>query len=316
MSVKDIISFCARSLAGYPLRTALMLLAMSIGVAAVVLLTALGEGARLYVMQQFSSLGTHLLIVIPGRSETSGGPPPLLGKTPRDLTLDDALALTRSSAVHRVAPIIIGSAQVVHGNRSREVIIMGATAEIYAVRDLQISQGRFLPAGNVSRAEALCVLGAKLKAELFGHETALGAFVRIGQRRFRVIGVLTDKGQSLSMDISDVAIIPVAASSALFNQSSLFRILAQAKNRDAIPRAKRAILEILRARHDGEDDIPKRDVFDAECPQRRNLQIGNLFPFRPVDIDRDREHIGDMQHRGLFCMVGLCFEIVMPHHRG
>ncbi|MEJ2068604.1 MAG: ABC transporter permease, partial [Deltaproteobacteria bacterium] len=107
MRVEDVIRFCFRSIAGYPLRTGLMLLAMAIGVASVVLLTALGEGARRYVSDQFISLGTHLLIVLPGRSETTGGPPPLLGQTPRDLTLADALSLVRSSAVRRVAPIIV-----------------------------------------------------------------------------------------------------------------------------------------------------------------------------------------------------------------
>ncbi len=255
MKVADIMRFCARSLSGYPLRTGLMLLAMSIGVASVVILTALGEGARLYVSRQFSSLGTNLLIIIPGRSETTGGPPPLLGETPRDLTVEDAFALERSSAVRRVAPIMIGGAVVSHGNRSREVFIMGSTSELYTVRDLQMAQGKFLPEGDVSRAEAVCVLGQKLKTELFGNESPLGEFVRMGERRFRVIGVLAKKGQSLGMDISDVAVIPVASSSALFNQSSLFRILVQAKSRDAIPRAKRAVLDILRSRHDGEDDI-------------------------------------------------------------
>jgi putative ABC transport system permease protein len=118
-----------------------------------------------------------------------------------------------------------------------------------------MAQGRFLPTGDVTRAEAVCVLGDKLKQELFGLQAPLGAFARIGERRFRIIGVLSKKGQSLGLDISDVAIIPVASSAALFNQSSLFRILVQARDRDAISRAKRTILETIRSRHDGEDDI-------------------------------------------------------------
>jgi putative ABC transport system permease protein len=255
MKLGDLVRFCAKSLYGYPLRTSLMLLAMAIGVASVVALTALGEGARLYVSQQFKSLGTNLLIVLPGRSETTGGPPPLLGITPRDLTLDDALSLERNSAVRHVAPVMIGGAVVSHAGLSREVMIMGTTPAMYLIRDLQIAQGRVLPAGDVTRAEAVCVLGDKLKQELFGSQSPLGAFARIGERRFRIIGVLSKKGQSLGLDISDVAIIPVASSAALFNQSSLFRILVQARDRDAISRAKRTILETIRSRHDGEDDI-------------------------------------------------------------
>jgi putative ABC transport system permease protein len=255
MKAEDVIRFCFRSMSGYPLRTGLMLLAMAIGVAAVVLLTSLGEGARRYVSQQFTSLGTHMLIVLPGRSETVGGPPPLLGQTPRDLTVEDAMALTRSSAVRRVAPLMLGSAPVAHGSRSRESIIMGTTADMYPVRNLSMAQGRFIPEGEVGRAEAVCVLGHKLKSELYGNDSALGAFVRIGQRRFRVIGVLAKKGESLGVDIGEVAVIPVASASALFNRASLFRILVQAQGRESIPRAKTAILEILRERHEGEDDV-------------------------------------------------------------
>jgi putative ABC transport system permease protein len=255
MKFSDLFRFCSRSLSGYPLRTGLMLLAMSIGVTSVVLLTALGEGARRYVVEQFTSLGTHLLIVLPGRSETIGGPPPLLGQTPRDLTIADALALMRSSAVRRVAPLMVGSALVASGAREREVAILGTTDQMYEVRNLAMAQGRFLPGGDIMRPEAICVLGHTLKNELFGHDSPLGRLVRIGERRFRVIGVLAKKGQSLGTDISDVAIIPVASAEALFNRSSLFRILIQASDRDAIPRAKKAILEIIRERHDGEDDV-------------------------------------------------------------
>lgn len=255
MKAFDVGRFCLRSLSGYPLRTSLMLLAMAIGVAAVVVLTALGEGARIYVSGQFASLGTHLIIVIPGRTETVGGPPPMTGETPTDLTLEDALALNRSSAVRRVAPIIVGSAPVAKGRLEREINILGSTAELYTVRNLSMAQGKFLPGGDTTRAEALCVLGHHLKKELFGNTSPLGRFVRIGERRFKVIGVLGEQGQSLGVDMGDVAIIPVASARALFNQPSLFRILVQARSRDAIPRAKDAIVDILRERHDGEEDV-------------------------------------------------------------
>ncbi|MCJ8502535.1 ABC transporter permease [Desulfatitalea alkaliphila] len=255
MKATDLGRFCFRALTGYPLRTGLMLLAMAIGVAAVVLLTALGEGARRYVAGQFTSLGTHLLIVLPGRSETVGGPPPLMGETPRDLTVDDALVLLRSSTIRRVAPIMVGSAPVRHGNRSRDVIVMGSTASLYEVRNLAIARGRFLPEGEADRADAVVVLGHTLKSELFGNTSAVGAFVRIGQRRFRVIGILARQGESLGVDMGDIAIIPVASAQALFNRYSLFRILVQASGRETVARAQQAVLDIIRERHDGEDDV-------------------------------------------------------------
>jgi putative ABC transport system permease protein len=255
MKIADVLGFSWRAAVGYPARTLLTLLAMAIGVGAVILLTALGEGARRFVTHEFAALGTHLLIVFPGRSETTGGPPPLLGETPRDLTLDDALALTRSSAVRRIAPVAIGSAPVAWRQREREVTIMGTTAQMQAVRQLSLSQGRFLPAGRPSRGSAVCVLGFETKTELFGNASPLGEWVRIGDRRFRVIGVLAPKGQSLGLDIGDIAIVPVASAQMLFNTNSLFRILVQAGGREAVPRAKQAVANIIRDRHDGEDDV-------------------------------------------------------------
>ncbi len=255
MRLEDVFRFSAGALTGFRTRTLLMLLAMAIGVASVMVLTALGEGARRFVKTEFSSLGTHLLVVLPGRSETTGGPPPLLGATPRDLTLDDAMALQRSSAVQKVAPLAVGSAPVSRAQRDREVNILGTTADFYRVRQIRMGQGKFLPEGDPDRAAAVCVLGYEIKQELFDNRNALGKWVRIGDRRFRVIGVLADKGQSLGIDLNDVAIIPVASAQALFNTQSLFRILVQAPSREAIPRAKRAITKIVRARHEGEDDI-------------------------------------------------------------
>ena len=151
MRTPDLISFALRSLSGARTRTLLMLLAMSIGVASVVLLTALGEGARRYVVGEFAQLGTHLLIMLPGRSETTGGAPPLLGATPRDLTLDDAMALLRERSILRVAPLTVGNAPVSHGSREREVTVIGATADFFPIRHLTIGSGSGLPALDPGR---------------------------------------------------------------------------------------------------------------------------------------------------------------------
>lgn len=249
------LAFSLRSLSGYPMRTAMMLLAMAVGVASVIVLTALGEGARRYVTGQFSALGTHLLIVLPGRSETTGGAPPLLGQTPRDLTLDDALALSRTASVRRVAPVALGSAPVSFGARDREVLIIGTTPDFREVRDLDVAQGRFLPAMDPRRASPVCVLGAKLRRELFGSESALGRWIRIGDRRFRVVGILADEGSSIGIDLGDMAVVPVAAAQALFDTPSLFRILVEARTRTSIDTARERILSVIRTRHDGEDDV-------------------------------------------------------------
>jgi putative ABC transport system permease protein len=251
----DVLRFVLRALRGYPVRTALMLLAMAIGVAAVVILTSLGEGARRFVVGEFASLGTHLLIVLPGRSETTGGPPPLLGETPRDLTIDDALALERLRSVRRVAPIAVGSAAVSWGRRDRESIVLGSTSEFLTVRHLTMGQGRFLPPADPREATPICVLGAKIRQELFGPRNALGEWVRIGDRRFRVIGVLGSEGRSIGVDIEEVVVIPVASALTLFNTESLFRILVEARTREALADAKTRVRDTIRDRHEGEDDV-------------------------------------------------------------
>lgn len=251
----DLLRFVFGALRGYSVRTALMLLAMAIGVAAVVILTSLGEGARRFVVNEFTSLGTHLVIVLPGRSETTGGAPPLISETPRDLTIDDALALERQRAVRRIAPIAVGSVAVSWGGRDRESIIVGSTREFLDIRHLTMGQGRFLPAGDPQRASPVCVLGAKVRSELFGAHKALGEWVRIGDRRFRVIGVLATEGRSIGIDIEEVVVIPVASALALLNTNSLFRILVEARTREDVPQVRKGIADIIRARHEGEDDV-------------------------------------------------------------
>lgn len=255
MNAVDTLRFSRHALLSYRSRSALMLLAMIIAVASVVLLTGLGESARQYVIKQFSALGTNLLIVLPGRSETTGALPPLLGATPRDLTLDDANSLYRSNHVLRVAPIVVGSAPVSYRQLEREVTVVGSTAEYNQIRELNIAQGSFLPAGEFGRYTSVCVLGHVVKTELFGHQEAIGQWLRINDRRFRVIGVLAPMGESLGLDIGELVLVPASAAQALFNTESLFRILVQAKTREGLAPAKADILAMIRQRHEGEDDI-------------------------------------------------------------
>ncbi len=256
MRPTDLIRFARDAATGNPLRTALLVLAMSIGVAAVVVLTALGDGARRYVVDQFSSLGTNLVIVLPGRSETGGfNPGNAITSTPRDLTIDDAESLQRARSVRRVAPLAVGTSEISYGGRLREVMVAGTTSNYIDVRTLKLAQGRFLSAGDWRRGASEAVIGAKIRDELFGVEPALGKLVRIGDRRFRVVGIMASTGQGLGMNTDEIVLVPVALAQAMFNSNTLFRILVEANSREAIEPAKAQVAEILKVRHEGEEDV-------------------------------------------------------------
>jgi len=256
MRAADLVQFAWRVVGGYRTRTALILLAMGIGVAAVIAVSSIGEGARLYIVNQFGSLGTHLVIVLPGRSETAGAMPGvLIGRTPRDLTIDDALALKRSAAVRRLAPLIVGAGDIRAGALSREAPVLGSTAELMDIRHMTLAQGSFLPQGDPRLSQPVCVIGAKLATELFGARPALGEWLRIGEWRFRIVGILASQGQSLGFNTDEIVIVPLAAAQALFDTESLFRILVEAKSREDIALAKADVEEILRQRHEGKRDV-------------------------------------------------------------
>lgn len=120
---------------------------------------------------------------------------------------------------------------------------------------MSLGQGQFLPPGDMLSTESVIVLGAKIKRELFGQDQAIGAWVRLGDRRFRVIGVMASQGESLGFNTDEIVIVPVASAHLLFNTSGLFRILVEAKSRDAIAQAEKDAEQILMRRHSGERDV-------------------------------------------------------------
>lgn len=255
MRAADGLGLMLGALAGHRSRSLMLLLAMAIGVVAVNLLTGLAEGARQFVIGEFTMLGRNTLIVLPGRKETSGGMPPITGLATRDLTLGDAEAIGRLPSVRRVAPLQAGQVQVNVGNRSREAFTLGTSHEFFAIRQLGVGQGQALPALALDQAEAVCVIGATLRRELFGNGPALGQWLRAGDRRFRVVGILSERGESLGMDFGEMLIIPVASAQVLFNREGLFRVFAELRGPQFMASGKRQILDSIKARHEGEEDV-------------------------------------------------------------
>ncbi|MCM2288026.1 MAG: ABC transporter permease [Sulfuritalea sp.] len=252
----DVLRFARDAAAGYPLRTSLSVLAMAIGVAAVVVLTALGDGARRYVIEQFSSLGSNLVIVLPGRSATGGfSPANAMTTTPRDLTVDDAFALTRLPSVRRVAPLTAGNSEINANGRLREVVVAGTAASYVDIRSFKMAQGHFLPEADWNRGAPVAVIGSKLQEEIFAGRPAVGELIRLGDRRLRIVGVLKSVGQGLGMNTDEVIFVPVSVAQSLFNTNTLFRVLIEARSRDEIETVKREVTAMLKTRHGGEEDI-------------------------------------------------------------
>ncbi len=246
-----------QSIQRYPLRTTMLLLAVSIGVAAVVLLTGVGEGARRYVTGEFAALGTHLIVVLPGKAETAGagGTGTIIGATARDLTLEDAMAIERIARIVQVAPIVVGSGNASWRAREREITVLGTTTEMLDVQHWTMQLGRFLPDVDMDIATPVCVMGSVVRDEFFDNTNPLGQWLRIGDTRCRVIGVLTQGGVTGPFDTDELVILPVASAQQLFNAPGVFRILTEAVSRESMDAARRDIIEIIKARHQGEEDI-------------------------------------------------------------
>jgi putative ABC transport system permease protein len=258
MKARDVTLMSLHALRRYPLRTAMLLTAIAIGVAAVVTLTAVGEGARRYVTGQFSSLGTELLIVLPGRAETAGGGSIqglLVGETARELTLQDTLALTRSPRVRRVTPLVLGAGTASSGARERDITVLGTAAAMLDIQHWVMGSGRFLPEADLDTAQPVCVLGDTVADELFAGRSPVGEWLRIGDARCRVLGVLAEQGLAGGFDVDETVIMPVASAQQIFNTSAVFRILVEAIDRDAVAAARRDIVEIIKTRHAGEEDV-------------------------------------------------------------
>ena len=244
----------AGSVRSHRLRSALSMLGIAIGIAAVILLTSIGEGTRRYLLAEFTQFGTNILAINPGKVETSGMPG-IFGGTTHKLTLDDAEALRRLPDVQGVVPVAMGQARVEGAGRGRSVFIYGATADLPEVWNFQLGQGSFLPAGDPRRGSLVAVLGPKLKRELFGDANALGEFVRIADFRLRVIGVMAPKGRLLGFDIDDSAYVPVATSMRMFNLDELQEIDVLFTHEGISEAVAESVRRLLADRHGGREDV-------------------------------------------------------------
>ena len=253
MNARDFLHLALSSIIAHRLRSFLTLLGISVGIAAVILLTSIAEGLHQFVLKEFTQFGTNIIEITPGRQGARGGPPGL-PSTARDLTLEDTLALERLPHVSGVTPIVYGNSEVQAGTRVRRTTVYGVGPEMHRMFSIQVRMGRFLPPDDLISARAFVVLGAKVKNELFGNDNALGERLRIGGERYRVIGVMEEKGQFLGVDLDDTVYIPASRALALYQRDGLMEINLTYDETVSAQSVVADIRKLLSARH-GQDDI-------------------------------------------------------------
>lgn len=251
----DLMRLAWGAIAGHRLRSILTMIGIAIGITAVILLTSLGEGVRVFMVSEFSQFGTNLIAINPGKSETTGGNPVAMAGTIRRLTVEDIEPLRRLPQVETVMPVAFGNARVEAGTRGRAVMVYGVTSEMPHVWKFKVRQGQFLPPGDPRQGAPVAALGSRLKQEIFGEANALGERIRIGGRPFRVIGVMEPKGLFLNIDLDDTVFLPVSEAMSLFNRDDLVEIDVTYRSAGATQAVVDGIRGLMLERHDGEEDF-------------------------------------------------------------
>jgi len=252
---RELLRLALLAVTAHRLRSALSVLGIAIGIAAVILLTSLGEGIRVFVISEFTQFGTNLIAINPGKSDTTGGNPVAMVGSIRPLRIEDAEALSRIPQAQKVMPVAFGNARVEHGERGRSVLVYGVTSDMPEVWRFTVRQGQFLPPGDPRHGGAVAVLGSKLKREVFGDANVLGERIRIGGRPFRVIGVMQPKGNFLNIDLDDTVFMPVSQALTLLNRDGLIEIDVAYHKAQETSEVLAAIRRVLLDRHDGNEDF-------------------------------------------------------------
>lgn len=264
MKLLDLLRMGYGSVTAHSLRSGLSALGIGVGIAAVILLTSIGEGIHRFVIDEFSQFGTNIITVHPGKSKTTGGSVGIFASD-RPLTLQDSVALRRVPSVLYSVPSVQGTAEVNNAGRSRRVTVNGVGPDFPAAFSIGVAGGRFLPHDDPENARAFVVLGSKVRDELFSNASPLGSRVEIGGSRFRVVGIMQSKGQVLGVDLDDAVYIPAGRALELFNREGLMEIHVVHSPDAASDSVVKGIRKALMARHGREDFTitPQQQMMDV-----------------------------------------------------
>jgi putative ABC transport system permease protein len=285
INIPSTIRISLRALRVNKMRSALTTLGIIIGVGAVIAMLAVGSGASQRISEQIASMGSNLLMILPGAT-TAGGVRMGAGTQPT-LSMGDAVAILKEiPAVSDVAPVLGGVAQVVYANQNWSTGVAGTTPGMLNVRDWPLAAGRPFTEQDVKSATKVCLLGQTVVDNLFGGIDPIGKIVRIKKLPFAVIGVLARKGQSpTGQDQDDVIYVPVTtAQKKLFGTAfpGMVRIImVKAKNTEDLDRAEKQIKELLRQRHHigpkEEDDFTVRNLTQMMQAQEQSTKVMTIL---------------------------------------
>jgi len=252
MMIGPMLSEARQAMGANRLRTFLTMLGTMIGVGAVIVMLAVGQGAQDLVDRAIASMGRNLLVVLAG-SPTANGVRLGTGNVPT-LTVADAQALEELSTVGAAAPILPGAAQIVYGAKNWGTSVLGTTPRFLDVRSWPLSAGSPFDDSDVRGATRVALLGQTVVKKLFGDEDPVGKTVRIGRSPYVVRGVLSVKGQTVDgREQDDAVLIPVTtAQRKLFGgqfEGSVRFLVARAASAEAMPAAERDMTRLLRQRH-------------------------------------------------------------------
>ncbi|MGZ8461758.1 MAG: ABC transporter permease [Candidatus Deferrimicrobiaceae bacterium] len=285
MNLYSAMKVAYRSLRANKMRSVLTMLGMIIGVAAVIAMVALGQGANERIAAQIASIGSNLLLVLPG-STTSGGLRSGFGGVPT-LTMADAKAIGKElSAVRYQSPSIRSTAPVVYGNQNWSTVIQGVAPEFFNVRDWGVAAGRIFSPEDVDASAKVALLGQTVAESLFGGENPIGKIIRIKKVPVTVLGVMDAKGQSpQGQDQDDAVFVPITtAQKKLFGTAHVGTvgvILVQAVDADSIGLAQQQVTDLLRQRHRigrlQDDDFSVRNLSEMLAVAEASTRVMSLL---------------------------------------
>ena len=282
MNLAILIRLAMQSILKNRTRAMLTMLGIVIGVAAVIVMVAVGYGARSRIREQINNLGTNMIVITPGASTTGGVSQG--AQAFATLTLEDAEKIrSQSQTVVAVSPVIVGRSQVIAPGGNWRTAINGVDTDYQVIRDWQTDSGAFFGPEDVRAARSVAVLGRTVAQRIFAGSDPVGQEIQIAALRFKVTGVLAPKGQTASgSDSDDVILVPyTTAATRLTGRPRIPQILASAASAGDIPAAQEEISTLLRESHhisgDDDDDFTVRNQTDLATAAESSTRVMTLL---------------------------------------